>query len=52
MKYFKPKSLTWWTSVATLGFGIFETVMTKQFSPYIAAGLGGIGIRGALPDQP
>jgi len=42
-KYFKPKSLTWWTSLGAIGYGIY----TWQ-PEIILAGLGGIGIRGAV----
>lgn len=44
-KYFKPKSLTWWSAIGLLGYGIvnFDTQS-------ILSGLAGIGIRGAIAD--
>jgi len=45
-KYYKPTSLTWWTSIGAIGYGIFNKSIES-----ILAGLGGIGIRGALPTK-
>lgn len=45
-KYLKPKSLTWWTALAALCYGIYTLDVET-----ILAGLGGIGIRGALPEE-
>lgn len=42
-KYLKPKSLTWWTAIAALAYGI----LTKNIE-IILAGLGGVGLRGAI----
>ena len=42
-KYFKPTSLTWWASLAQLGFGI-STFNVEA----ILLGLTGIGIRAAI----
>jgi len=42
-KYFKPKSLTWWTALAAIGYGVY----TKNVE-IILAGLAGIGLRGAI----
>lgn len=42
-KYIKPKSVTWWASVALLVHG----VLTKD-AQEIMEGLAGIGLRGAL----
>ena len=42
-KYFKPKSVTWWSGIALLGFGIFN-----KDAQSILAGLTAIGVRGAI----
>jgi len=42
-KYFKPKSLTWWSALAAIGYGVY----TKNVE-IILAGLAGIGLRGAV----
>lgn len=63
MKYFKPKSVTWWIAALQIAVGIalagmtdgqwlhdFLTQVTGGLSPYtlIMAGAGGIGLRGAI----
>lgn len=64
MKYIKPKSLTWWASVAPLFAGVFmATEPMHGLSDVVASlrtgtglnapvlinmGLAGIGLRGAL----
>lgn len=63
-KYFKPKSLTWWASIAPLAAGVFVatapmhgfydvatsvTNATGLTAPVlINMGLAGVGLRGAL----
>jgi len=42
-KYVKPKSSTWWTGLATIGYGIF----TKD-PQTILMGFSMIGLRGAI----
>lgn len=42
-KYLKPKSLTWWTAIAAIGYGIYTMNIET-----ILAGLAGIGLRGAV----
>ena len=64
MKYYKPKSVTWWVSAAQIIIGIllaglpetvwafgFLSTLTGGIEPYalIMAGAGGIGLRGAMP---
>jgi len=64
MKYFKPRSTTWWISAAQIAVGVllaglpdgvwlftFLANVTGGIEPYalIMAGAGGIGLRGALP---
>jgi hypothetical protein len=51
-KYFKPTSLTWWSGVGLIILGGVESYQTKSISPKIPAGLGMIGIRGAIPTAP
>lgn len=66
MKYFKPKSLTWWAAVFPLVMGLIMAIgpaipgaeaivaiavaLTGGVAPsvLINAGLGGIGLRGAM----
>ncbi len=53
MKYFKPKSLTWWSGVAMIVGGAIQVIASKNFSgalqnPLILGGLAAIGIRGAI----
>lgn len=66
-KYFKPKSLTWWVSVAPLFIGLFmafepvhgyeewvtslETASGFKAPALINFGLAGIGLRGAVGDS-
>jgi len=42
-KYFKPKSVTWWSGIALLGFGVFN-----KDAQSILAGLAAVGFRGAI----
>lgn len=42
-KYIKLKSLTWWSAVAAIGYGIYNMDIET-----ILAGLAGIGLRGAV----
>jgi hypothetical protein len=48
MKYFKPKSLTWWGSFGMVITGAIESWGSKSITPTLLAGLTGIGVRGAL----
>lgn len=50
MKYFKPKSWTWWASVLTLISGLITTYINKDDSgkEMVSMGLIGIGVRGAI----
>jgi len=45
-KYFKPKSLTWWTGVASIVYGILNNSLEA-----IAAGVGAVGLRGAVGEK-
>lgn len=49
MKYFKPKSLTWWSGLALLAYGVVDTIQSKTISPHIAEGLAAIGLRATIP---
>jgi len=42
-EYFKPTSFTWWTAIASIGYGIFT-----QNIEAISIGLVGIGLRTAV----
>jgi len=48
MKYFKPKSLTWWGSLGMVITGAIESFTNKTISPTLLAGLTGIGLRARL----
>ncbi len=57
MKYFKPKSLTWWSGVVSIIGGLIQVAQSKDYAsafknPAIIAGFGLIGLRGALPTAP
>lgn len=42
-KYFKPKSITWWSALGLIGYGIVTHDLQS-----VLAGLAGIGVRGAI----
>ncbi len=48
MKYFKPRSLTWWAGLGLVIIGVTESVATKSISTTLIEGLAAIGFRGAL----
>ncbi len=48
MKYFKPKSLTWWAGIGLIIVGVTESIATKSISTTLIEGLTAIGLRGAL----
>lgn len=48
MKYIMPTSLTWWTGVALVIYGIVESIQLKTFSPHLIEGFTAIGIRKAI----
>jgi hypothetical protein len=48
MKYFKPKSLTWWAAVGLAIIGVVESIQTKSLSPRLIEAAGAIGLRGAI----
>lgn len=53
MKYFKPKSLTWWSGIASIIGGVIQVIQSKDYmsatsNPMILGGLAIIGLRGAV----
>jgi len=49
MKYFKPKSVSWWAGVSILVKAIAQSIIEKSIDVEgISQGLGIIGIRGAF----
>ena len=49
-KYFKPKSLTWWSGllIALIPLAKYFGIELPENFPELIAGLGLIGIRGAI----
>jgi hypothetical protein len=57
MKYFQPKSVTWWSGLALVAVGVYQAYSDGNLSaalsdPHVAQGLGLIGIRGAISKSP
>ena len=51
MKYFKPKSVTWWSGIGLLITGIATSIIEKKLDMVtITQGLGLIGVRAAIRD--